>query len=400
MTMETKRSIYKEHLADWLAAKGDREKRGEMIKSISRIAKIHPKSVGRSFHRVQMEQNDGTDKRGRSVYYTKDVDTALFDIWEAANRPCGELLHPMIHEYVKILRRDRMWKHGSEATEKLLEMSRITVCRRATGFREKHGISKGKTTTHASHIKHIIPIFKGPWDKLPPGEGQLDTVAHCGASVAGDYVFTVNYTDAATYWGVRRAQWNKGQEATLMSMKYIKKSLPFPWLMGHPDTGSEFINWVAKEWFEKEKIKLTRSEPGKKNDNMYVEERNGHVVRKYLGWQRLDCKKVVPIVNELYEVLDLYCNHFQAVRRTVEKVKVGSRYKRTFEKKAKTPYQRLIEHKDTSQKVKDAVRKEHESLNPLVLKRKIDVLLKRIYTMQKAYDRGTEKNENPGNRLL
>jgi len=390
MTMATKRSIFETHLAEWMAAKGDRKKRGEMTKEISRIAKVHSKSVGRSFRRLQMKHGSDTNRRGRPVHYTKDVDAALYDVWDTASRPCGELLHSMINEYVAVLDRDKMWKNGSEATEKLLAMSEATIRRRVSGFRKKYGIGKGKTATKASELKNIIPIFKGPWEGLPPGTGQLDTVAHCGASIAGDYVYTVNYTDTALYWGVRLAQWNKGQKATVESMKKIKERLPFPWKMGHPDTGSEFINWVAKAWFENEGIKFTRSEPGKKNDNMYVEERNGHVVRKYLGWQRIDCPETVSVLNKLYETLDLYLNHFQAVRRTIKKERVGTRYVRTFEKKARTPYQRLMEHKDVSKKVKRQVRLEHESLNPLRLKKKIGILREKIHRIQKRHGRGAE----------
>jgi hypothetical protein len=383
MIMATKRSIFGAHLAEWLATAGDREKRGKMIKDISRIAKVHPKSVSRSFRRIQMEDKSSPERRGRSVYYTKDVDTALYDVWDAANRPCGELLHPMIDEYVTILSRDKMWREGDETTKKLLTMSEGTVKRRVSGLQKRYGVSRGRSTTRPSALKSVIPIFKGPWENLPPGTGQLDTVAHCGSSIAGDYVYTVNYTDTALYWGVRKAQWNKGQEATVESMTEIKRQLPFPWKMGHPDTGSEFINWLAKAWFESEDIKLTRSEPGKKNDNMYVEERNGHVVRKYLGWQRIDCFDTVSVLNELYEILDLYLNHFQAVRRTLKKERVGARYIRVFEKRAKTPYQRLMEHRGVSRDVKGRMQREHESLNPLRLKKRIDTLLKSVFRVQK-----------------
>ena len=50
-----------------------------------------------------------------------------------------------------------------------------------------------------------------------------------------------------------------------------------PWLEGHSDSGGECLNWVAKNWFDQERIRLSRSEPNRKNDNMYAEERNGHV---------------------------------------------------------------------------------------------------------------------------
>lgn len=384
MTMATKKEIFREHLEEWLACEGDRKKRGGLTKEIARIAKVHPKSVPRSFRRVQMRDSSSTEQRGRSVFYTKDVDTALYDIWDAANQICGELLRPVIAEYVQILVRDGMWKHGSEATEKLCFMSTATVRRRVSGFQKKYGIMRGKSTTRASELKHIIPIFKGPWGTLPPGNGQLDTVAHCGDSVAGDFAYTVNCTDAAIYWGLRRAQWNKGHEATKRNLAYIKEKLPFPWIMGHPDTGSEFINWINKQWCDANGIALTRSEPGKKNDNMYVEERNGHVVRKYLGWDRLDADPgIVDRINAYYDVLDPYLNHFQPVRRTLTKERIGSKYRRTFEKVAQTPYQRLMAHPALSRTIKQKVQKEHASLNPLILKKKLDTLKEKIFQYQK-----------------
>ena len=174
-----------------------------------------------------------------------------------------------------------------------------------------------------------------------------------------------------------------GQEATVASMKAARGRLPFDLREMHPDTGSEFVNWVAKRWCDEENIKLTRSEPGKKNDNMYVEERNGHVVRKYLGYIRLDVREVVPLMNELYDVLGLYLNHFIPVRRTLSKERVGAKYRRTFEKHARTPYTRTLEHEQVPGHRKETLRCEHERLNPLLLKREIDRLRKQIFDVQK-----------------
>lgn len=389
MNMATKQDIFREHLGAWIAAAGDKRKRGELVKSISEAAKVHPKSVPRSFSRVQRRCSTDIEHRGRSVYYTKDADAALFDVWEAAHRPCGELLHPVIAEYVNGFVRAKRWTHGNEATRKLHEMSVRTLKRKTSTLREKYGDTHGRGTTRASPLKHLIPIFKGPWEGFPPGNGQIDTVAHCGDSVSGDFAYTVNYTDAATYWGCRRSQWNKGEEATRESLIAIKVRLPFPWLMAHPDTGSEFINYLTHEWCETEGIKLTRSEPGKKNDNMYVEERNGHVVRKYLGWHRFDAdREIISLMNDYYEKLDLYLNHFQAVRRTLSKERIGAKYKRMFEKQAKTPYQRLMEHREATEEVKDRVRTEHEAQNPLLLKEKLDTLREKIFRYQRTRGRG------------
>lgn len=386
MTMATKNEIFREFLERYLRA--DRARKGEILDHVTAVVGITRKAAIRKFRVLQMRNPLRQVRRGRHTYYTPDVTAALRDIWDAANEPCGELLHPLITEYVAILKRDSMWRHSDEATGKLLAISERSVKRRALVFQKKHAIHKGLSATKPSALKSIIPIFKGPWKDLPGGHGQLDTVAHCGATLLGDFVYTVNYTDGATYWVIPRAQWNKGQEATLESLKVIRDRLPVPLLHLHPDTGSEFINWQAKKWCDDERIRFTRSEPGKKNDNMYVEERNGHVVRKYLGYERLDNPKVLPPMHELYDILALYLNHFQSVRRTESNMRIGARYKRTYEKHPRTPYARMLEQQDVSAEVKRKLRAEHETLNPLILKRQIDILIEKIMKIQRGHGTG------------
>ena len=179
-------------------------------------------------------------------------------------------------------------------------------------------------------------------------------------------------------------------EATKESMVAIKERMPFPWLGAHPDTGSEFINQFVIRWCTEQKIDLSRSRPGKKNDNMYVEERNGHVIRKTVGYMRLDCPEAVCALNVLYDVLTPYLIHFVAVRRTLEKEKIQSKYRRIYEKNPKTPYQRILEHAAVDESVKEKLRKEHVTLNPLVMKREIEKRLKAVYDVQKRY--GKTKN--------
>ena len=246
MTMETKKNIFKEHLEAWLAA--DKKRRGEIIRSICAVAKVHPKSVPRSFRRVQMHDSGQPEKRGRKTTYGADVTAALREISDAASHSCGENLHALIPEYVLIFKRDNSWTHGEEATRKLLAMSVATVKRRARKFSHIRKMVRGRSTTKPGSIKALIPIRSGPWDDAATGTMQIDTVAHCNDSIAGDFVYTVNATDVATLWGTRRAQWNKGQEQTITNMEKIDADVPFPVLEWHPDTGSEFINWLCKRW--------------------------------------------------------------------------------------------------------------------------------------------------------
>jgi len=382
MTMATKKEIFREHLAEYLqAGKG---RKSELLTAVCAVTRMHRKAAMRKFRVLQTRDPSHGEKRGRSEYYTPDVTAALRDISDAGNEVCGELLHPMIAEYVHVLQRDRLWKHGSDATRKLLRMSEATVKRRVAAFTKIRQKRYGLSATRPSLLKQIVPVFSGPWTDKPPGWGQVDTVLHSD-SLAGDFVYTLNYTDAATFAVIPRAQWNKGQTATQEGMAYIKQRLPFTLCGMHPDTGSEFINRFVINWCERENIELSRSRPGHKNDNMYVEERNGHVVRKFIGYVRLDCFEAVDALNAVYDVLTPYLLHFVAVRRSTGKERIGSKYRRTYEKRAKTPYQRILEHEAVSEEAKEKLRQEHQKLNPLLLRRKIEKRIAALYATQKRY---------------
>jgi hypothetical protein len=380
--MQTKREVFLEYLKEYL--KANKERKGRILDHVCFVAKMHRKAAIRKFRTLQLKDPYVKDQRGRNEYYGPDVTLALKDVWEIGNEVCGELLFPMINEYINILIRDKVWKHGDDPTFKLRAMKLATVKRRVGNFLKARGRRNGISATRPSHLKSIIPTFSGPWKELPPGNGQIDTVIHKD-TLLGDAVYTLNYIDSATCLCIPRAQWNKGQEATLQSMKTIKELLPYPWLLAHPDTGSEFINYLVKNWFDENKISFVRSRPNMKNDNMYVEERNGHVIRKMVGYMNLDCKEVVPALNAYYDVLYPYLMHFVAVRRMLGKEKVFSKYHRVYEKIPKTPYQRILEHKDVTGEVKEKLRREHEKLNPLILKREMEKRLKKVYDIERRF---------------
>ncbi len=384
MTMTTKNEIFQEKLKTYL--KANKAKKQQILDVVCSVTGMHRKAAIRKFSRLQLKDSRLQKTRGRPSYYTNDVTLALKDIWRAGSEVCGELIHPIILEYVAALKRDGMWHYGEETTHKLLQMSEIMVKRRVSRFMLVRQPSKGISSTKPSQLKELIPVFTGPWKDKPPGYGQIDTVAHCGNTLIGSFVYTVNWTDVATLWGTRRAQWNKGQYATKANIEVMRARLPFGLLGIHPDTGSEFITWLLKTWADEQKIEMTRSRPYHKDDNAYVEQKNGHVVRRFLGYSRFDCKQTVILINDLYEILDVYLNHFVASRKLLEKNRVGAKYQKKYDK-GKTPYQRVLEHSDISKDVKEALRQEHEGLNPLLLKHQIDKMIVRIMKIQNDYDK-------------
>jgi hypothetical protein len=380
--MKTKTDIFNEYLTEYL--KANKDQKSLLLNHVCFVTKMHRKASIRKFRALQLHDPYREEPRGRSEYYGMDVTVALKEVWETGNEVCGELLHPMIGEYIDILIRDKIWKQGDDATAKLRAMKLATVKRRVGHFLKARGKRSGISTTRPSHLKNIIPTFNGPWKELPPGNGQIDTVLH-NDTMLGDAVYTLNYIDSATCLDIPRAQWNKGQENTLESIKAIKERLPFPWLLAHPDSGSEFINYLAKDYFEANDIKYVRSRPGRKNDNMYVEERNGHVIRKMVGYINLTCREAVDALNEYYDVMTPYLMHFVTVRRMISKEKDKSKYRRVYEKIPKTPYQRILEHKNVSDEVKEKLRQEHSKLNPLFLKREMEKRLKKVYDIQRQF---------------
>jgi len=380
MTMATKKDIFTEHKKRYWG--GSKEVKREILSHICFVTGIHRKSAIRKF--ASLRRNCVLKHRGRAVTYSPLVTSALRTLWELASEPCAELLTPMISEYVSHLQGNKQWTHDPKTTALLLAMSEATVRRRLARFVHARDKRRGISTTSPSQLKTIIPIFTGPWEGRPPGFGQIDTVVHCGSTLAGDMVFSFNFTDVATMWSQAAAQWNKGQFATQESMARVRKQLPFPTLGVHPDTGSEFINRFVYDWCQRENIQMTRSRPNRKNDNRYIEERNGHIIRKFVGYDRLDCQETVPVLNDLYQILGVYLNHFVAVRKCIKKIRFGSRYKRVYDK-AKTPFQRVMEHKLVSDKNKQKLKEEHDQLDMTKLKQKVDEITRRLYDIQRHY---------------
>ena len=381
MTMGTKKEILDRYFEEYKSPKTSKSRRTAILNTICEVTGLHRKSVIRKFRQLQFDKGPPPKRKGRPKKYTPDVISALRTVWECSSQLCGELVHSCINDYVDVLKKNKRWKHRKITTEKLLLMSEATVKREVSKFIKARFGRKGMSCTRPSHIKTIIPIFTGPWGEKPCGYGQIDTVVHCGSTLSGDMAYSVNYTDVKTSWIVLSVQWNKGQENTCKSLKRIKNKTPFPILGLHPDNGSEFVNYHLKGWCDKQGIEMTRSRPNHKNDNAYVEQKNGHVIRRFLGYQRFDYQPVIEEINTLYDVLDDYINHFLPTRKCIQKIRIGSKYKRKYDK-GRAPYQRVLECDNVPPEVKQKLKDKHDNLNPLELLSKINKLLENIRRIQ------------------
>jgi len=259
-------------------------------------------------------------------------------------------------------------------------------------------------------LRNQIPIRTHHWDVTQPGFVEADTVAHCGNSIAGEFVWSLTFTDILTAWTENRATWGKGSVGVLDRIKDIENHIPFslkrfncdkkaglPFgrlkaarraraMDGPSHNGSEFLNYHLLRYFtdRPKVVSFTRSRPYKKNDNAHVEQKHWSHVRQLLGYDRLDQPELVSMINDLYaNEWSLYQNHFCPSFKLVEKTRINSKYRKKYDK-PKTPYQRVMESKDTSKQVKQKLKTVHLTLNPFILKAEIERKLKHIFQMVKV----------------
>ena len=70
----------------------------------------------------------------------------------------------------------------------------------------------------------------------------MDTVAHCGSSVSGEFANTLNMVDIATGWTSQRALWGKGQTGVIKALREIELALSFSIRGFDCDNGNELLN--------------------------------------------------------------------------------------------------------------------------------------------------------------
>ncbi len=374
--MATKQEIFKEKLRGYLAA--SKEEKGRILDSVCSMTGAHRKAAIRRFRTLQLRPSSWRERRGRNTVYDHRTVAALREVWETANRICAERIHPVIPEYIRILTRDRMWTHDEPTTHLLCTASLGTVKNRIARFkRVKKGGGRG--TTKPSGLKEVIPIRRGPWQNPPPGNGEVDTVAHCGDTISGDFCYAVQYTDIATVWTSLAAQWNKGEEATQRSIARIEKHLPSLLTGIDPDSGSEFINWHLKAWRDARGVTMTRTRPYMKNDHARIEQKNYTNIRHIVGYTRYGRPEQVAILNELYDILEDYINFFIPSVVCVEKIRTSSSRTRRRYDTAMTAYQRVLNRNDIPEAIKENLRQKYATLNPKLLKQTCDRIMRKLF---------------------
>jgi len=216
-----------------------------------------------------------------------------------------------------------------------------------------------------------------------PGYLEADTVAHCGGSLAGDFIWSITCTDIMTGWTVSRAVWNKGAEGVLTQIRDVEDALPFPILGFDCDNGGEFLNHHLLRYFQERPrpVIFTRSRPYHKDDNAHVEQKNWMHVRQLFGYDRFENQELVKLMNDLYRQEWLWFqNFFCPSMKLRHKERIKSRWVKNYDKPT-TPYQRMLQWQGLNAEKRQALEKPYQQLDPIAIKAMIERKLKRIFAL-------------------
>lgn len=322
-------------------------------------------------------------RRGaKPTYPAKDYLPPLKKIWFVSDQLCSKRLKAILPSWLPYYEY-HYGKLPPSIYQGLLTMSPSTIDRLLYKVRVSNHQKGLCGTKPGTLIKTQIPIKTNQWNEKQPGYMEADTVAHCGTSLQGDFVWSLTMTDIATGWTENRATWNKGAHGVCEQINDIETHLPFTLKGFDCDNGSEFLNYHIVRYFTERPasnvVHLSRSRPYKKNDNAHVEQKNWTTVRQLFGYDRFDNPRLVALMNDLYKnEWSLWQNYFLPNMKCIEKVKVNSRYKKIFDK-PRTPYQRVLASEHIDEKQKDEIKTTKASLDPFLLKKKIEQKLRRIF---------------------
>lgn len=339
---------------------------------------------------AEITRGDGCGKR----VYGQAVKEALIVAWEAADRICGKRLKAVLADLL-----DAMERHGHLSLDPrvktlLLSASAATIDRLLAPVRE-HGRSSRKRRKPTKPGKEIPVRTFADWKEPQPGSLEIDFVAHCGGSMAGSFIHSLVATDVCSGWTECAALVVREQALVVQGLDALSKQLPFSIRAIDSDNDGAFINETLLSFCKERKIEFTRSRPYHKNDQAWVEQKNGSVVRRLVGHGRFSGVVGAQALAHLYQSARLYVNFFQPSFKLLEKERHGAKTKRTYDAPA-TPCERLLRHPGVEEDIKKKLRSLRQKLDPLQLLHRI----REAQTALAALSTEGSSAEGPGKQSL
>ena len=326
-------------------------------------------------HAIRVLGDDATGARVapvRNRLYDEAVRQALTMLWEAADRVCGKRLKALIPTLV-----DAMERHGHLDLDpviraKVLQVSASTIDRALAPARQHiDGLRKRRKGVGAA-IRRSIPVRTfADWRDPPPGFLEIDMVDHCGGiKTDGDFVHTLTLTDITSGWTECVSMRTRNQMLVIEALEKVAIDLPFAMLGVDSDNDSAFMNQTVFDYCKGLGLEQTRSRAYKKNDQAWVEQKNGAIVRRLVGYGRLSGGEAMKALAKLYASSRLYINFFQPSFKLKSKTRDGAHVHKVYFT-PETPCARLLAHGSVLPVIKEKLQAQFKELDPVRLLQEI-----------------------------
>jgi hypothetical protein len=273
----------------------------------------------------------------------------------------------MIPTLLPALERNGRLKLGRADRDHVLAISAATIDRLLGDVKLTASGGRRRRAGFYSAIRREVPIRTfNDWKSPPPGFCEVDMVAHGGTSVAGSFIQTLTMVDVATGWTECLPLVTRDGSLVVEAIKHVQSL--FPWLLRGVDfdNDSAFMNDVVVPWCREQKLEVTRSRAYKKNDQAFVEQKNGAVVRRLMGYGRFEGVETAGVMARLYAAARLYVNFFQPSFKLKEKRREGAKVIKRYHAPS-TPCERALAHPKVTAAVKQRLRDQYRTLDPVEL---------------------------------
>jgi hypothetical protein len=336
----------------------------QILKEFIAVSGYHPKYAIHLLNRADTAV-PARGGRVRPTIYDEAAKQALIVLWEASDRVCGKRLKPLLQILLPALERHGHLKLDEAIRAKVLAMSAATIDRLLRGPRRATHVRKLRRVTPEIRRRVAVRTF-ADWHEPPPGSMEMDLVAHCGDMNRGSYVHSLVLTDIASGWTECAPLVVRDSTLLVEALERVRLGLPFPLRALDVDNGSEFVNETMIEYCLRNGIEFTRSRPYRKNDQAWIEQKNGAIVRKLLGYRRFEGIAAAQALARLYGASRLFVNFFQPSFKLAEKHRQGAQVTKRYHP-PQTPCERLLGAETVTDATKAKLREVGDALDPLQL---------------------------------
>ena len=345
-----------------MATRADKQKILDEFVQVTSYHRKHAVRVLREYPR-QEPAAIPTDRR----LYGEAVRQCLVLLWEAADRICGKRLKAVLPTLIEAMERCGHLPLDAEVRRQVLAMSASTIDRVLQPIREPAQQGRRRSTRNNTVLRQSIPVRTcADWHDPVPGFLEVDFVVHAGGSLAGSPVHTLVLTDVASGWTECLALPVRAQSLVVDAVTPVQRQLPFALRGLDTDNDSAFINDIVLAYCRQHPLVFTRSRAYRKNDQAWVEQKNGAVVRRLVGYDRLTGMTATQALAELYAASRLYVNFFQPSFKLKGKQRYGAKVVKQYHAPA-TPYERLLTSPTLTAVQQETLRAQFLRLDPVRL---------------------------------